>query len=135
MRVVLDANIIIAAYAARGLCEAVFEYCITTDEIFLTKTIVADVHEKLVKKIKLPRAETNQIREFLQSHATIIEPAPLPHDVCRDPDDADILGAAQAAKADFIITGDDDLLILKSFRTTKILNPRAYWQQHAAGST
>jgi len=29
MKIVLDANVIVAAFAARGLCEAVFELCLS----------------------------------------------------------------------------------------------------------
>jgi putative PIN family toxin of toxin-antitoxin system len=40
---------------------------------------------------------------------------------CRDPKDNKFLELAVAAKADFLITGDDDLLILDPFRKTRIL--------------
>ena len=43
MRVVLDANFIVAAFAARGLCEAVFELCLDSHEIFMSKALLAEV--------------------------------------------------------------------------------------------
>lgn len=128
MKVVLDANILIAAYAARGLCEAVLEYCLNTDDISLTEEILTDVKEKLIKKIKLPCPDADRIILFLRDYATIVTPDPVPKSVCRDPDDVNILGAALAVKADYIITGDDDLLVLKKFGATKIVKPRAYWE-------
>jgi len=48
----------------------------------------------------------------------------LPEAVCRDSDDDLILAAALAAKADAIVTGDQDLLVLKGFKGIPILNPR-----------
>ncbi|MBC8439517.1 MAG: putative toxin-antitoxin system toxin component, PIN family [Deltaproteobacteria bacterium] len=42
---------------------------------------------------------------------------------CRDPKDNMILELAVAGNADFIITGDQDLLVLNPFRDIKIVNP------------
>ena len=129
MSVVLDINILIAAYAARGLCEAVFEYCMNTDDIFLTEEILADVKDKLIRKIKLPHSDTDNVIQFLRTYTTIVEADFVPKSLCRDPDDVNILGAAHAANADYIITGDDDLLVLKKFGATKIVKPRTYWEE------
>lgn len=129
MRVVLDANLLIAAYAARGLCEAVLEYCINTDDIFLTEEILTDVKDKLIKKIKLPHSDADRIIQFLRNYTTIVKADNVPASICRDPDDANILGAARAVHADDIITGDDDLLALKKFVATEIVKPRTYWEE------
>lgn len=42
---------------------------------------------------------------------------------CRDPKDNKFLEAALAGKADAIVTGDDDLLVLHPFEGVKILRP------------
>ena len=46
--------------------------------------------------------------------------------ICRDADDDAILACAAEAEADFVITGDEDLLILESFGKAKIIRPRAF---------
>jgi predicted nucleic acid-binding protein len=46
--------------------------------------------------------------------------------ICRDPDDDQILSCALSAKADYLVTGDMDLLDLKEFRGTRILTPGAF---------
>ena len=129
MRVVIDANVLIAAYAARGLCEAVFELCLGNDDIVLTSNILADVHEKLIRKIKVPVARADEIVEFLKNNAAVVSPAMVPADACRDRDDHDILGAAKCAAADYIISGDEDLLVLGRFEETRIVTPRCYWEE------
>jgi putative PIN family toxin of toxin-antitoxin system len=131
MRVVLDANVLIAAHAARGLCEALLEYCLARDDIFLTEEILADVQDKLVRKIKVPPSHAAEIVAFLLAHACIVEAAPVAQTICRDPDDGNILGAAEAAQAQFIITGDDDLLVLQQYRGCRIVRPRSYWEIQA----
>jgi uncharacterized protein len=53
----------------------------------------------------------------------VIDPVPLPRQVCRDPDDDAVLALARFALADLIISGDDDLLSLGSFEGIPIVTP------------
>jgi len=129
MKVVLDANILIAAFAARGLGEAIYELCLTRDEIYLTREILDDVQEKLVKKIKVPPAQAAAIIALIENNATIVHAAAIPPSTRRDPDDENVLGAAKIAKADYIITGDNDLLVLRTQEGTVIVKPREYWEE------
>lgn len=55
--------------------------------------------------------------------AEVIEPPPLPQPVCRDPDDDEVLALAIAAKVDLIVSGDNDLLSLRSFQGIPIIAP------------
>jgi len=65
--------------------------------------------------------------------AEIIEPPPLPQPVCRDPDDDELLALALAAQAEFIISGDNDLLALGSFNGIPILTPAQALQRIPGG--
>ena len=55
-----------------------------------------------------------------------VKPEPLDERVCRDEDDDVVLATALAGKADVIVTGDEDLLVLKKFRGIEILSPRQF---------
>ena len=55
-----------------------------------------------------------------------IEPPPLPIPVCRDVDDDWILATAVAAQAEYLITGDNDLLTLKTHAGVSIVTPREF---------
>jgi putative PIN family toxin of toxin-antitoxin system len=46
--------------------------------------------------------------------------------ICRDPDDDFLLETAVAGRADYIVSGDVDLLILRKFRKTRIIKGRAF---------
>lgn len=48
--------------------------------------------------------------------------------ICRNPKDNMILETAVASKADFIITGDRDLLALKIYKTIRILTPAGFFK-------
>jgi len=46
--------------------------------------------------------------------------------ICRDKDDDDKLECAILSNADFIITGDEDLLVLRDYETVKIVTQKEY---------
>ena len=126
MKIVLDANVIIAAFAARGLCESIMEVCLSEHEIVLGDDLLDEILRNLRLKIKLPTSIVDNIGELLREYSNISIPVPLPSDVCRDPDDIKILGLAVVSDADYIVTGDKDLLVVESFQGIPILNPRSF---------
>ena len=126
MKIVLDANVIIAAFAARGLCESIMEVCLSEHEIVLSDDLLDEVLRNLRLKIKLPISIVDNIGELLHEYSNILNPVALPSDVCRDPDDIKILGLAVVSDADYIVTGDKDLLVLESFQGIPILSPRSF---------
>jgi putative PIN family toxin of toxin-antitoxin system len=72
-------------------------------------------------------SRTNTSRErslaAMRRLAEVIEPPPLPQPVCRDPDDDEVLALAVAAKVELIVSGDNDLLSLRSFQGIPIIAP------------
>ena len=54
----------------------------------------------------------------------MVKPVALPKRICRDPDGDIVLATAVAGRADLVITGDDDLLVLKTFGGIHIFSPR-----------
>ena len=126
MKVVLDANVIIAAFAARGLCEAVLELCISDHEIIVSRHLLAEVQGHLVSKIKLPTEVAKEIVVLLEDRGVLVDPASVDQSACRDRNDLPILGLAVAADADYIVSGDKDLLVLKHHRDIPICSPRAF---------
>jgi putative PIN family toxin of toxin-antitoxin system len=127
LRVVLDTNVIIAAFAARGLCAEVFEICLSDHTVVLSEHILSETHEKLIKKVRLPQNTVQNVINYLRDTAEVVEPEPVDESACRDKDDVKIIGTALKGKARFILTGDDDLLIIKSYKGVKIITPREFW--------
>ncbi|MGI0482874.1 putative toxin-antitoxin system toxin component, PIN family [Geminocystis sp. CENA526] len=52
--------------------------------------------------------------------------------ICRDPKDDKFLELAINRKAQFIITGDEDLLVLNIFRGIEIITPRDFTNQFSS---
>ncbi len=126
MRVVLDANVIVAAFASRGLCESIFELCLDSHEIVLCDELIGEIATSLIKKIKLPAKVVNEIVGLLREQGNILRAMPLDSNLCRDIDDIKVLGLAAASGADYIVTGDKDLLVLKEFQAIPIVTPRSF---------
>jgi len=128
MKVVLDTNVIIASFASRGLGYAVFELCLDRFEIVISPFLIEEVETNLFKKLRLPHTLAREITEYLSENARTIEIDAVPQDVCDDPDDARILALAQKSEAAYLITGDKELLAIKTFGSSKILSPRQFWE-------
>jgi putative PIN family toxin of toxin-antitoxin system len=126
VKIVLDANVVIAAFASRGLCESVVELCLHSHEIVLSEELLEEIVRNLRQKIKLPGNIVEDISKLLREHASMVSSVPLAAEVCRDQDDVKILGLAVAANADYIVTGDKDLLVLKKFQGVPIVTPRLF---------
>jgi putative PIN family toxin of toxin-antitoxin system len=133
MRVLLDTNVIIAAFAARGLSADVFELCLSGHTVITSEHILSEVREKLIGKIALPAAITEDIIVYLRENAILVVPQPVNDVECRDKEDLPILGAAVAGQADYIITGDNDLLVLHQYKNIRIITPRQFWELLRAG--
>ena len=113
MKVVLDTNVIIAAFATRGLCAEVFEVCLTKCEIVLSEYILSEVAEKIITKIHLSYTIVHEIIQFLREHAQIVKPELIEISALKDKKDFPIIGTALSGNAQFLIT---------------ILSTREFWE-------
>ena len=127
MKIILDTNVIIAAFASRGLCYAVFELCLDRCEIVLSEEILREVLMNLNCKIKLPLPQCELIVSYLRENCFVSEIDELEATLCRDKNDVHILGLAQSSSAEYVITGDKDLLDLVNYKSAKIITPRQLW--------
>jgi predicted nucleic acid-binding protein len=63
----------------------------------------------------------------------VIGEASLDEPVSRDPDDDNVLAAANAGRCEAIVTGDKDLLVLGEFAGIPILTPRQFFDSAGPG--
>ena len=129
MRVVLDTNVIVAAFAARGLCAEVFEVCVSDHALVISEYIIREISSSLHKKIKLPKQIVQDVISYLRDVAETVEPEHVDKSLCRDEDDLPVIGTAVKGNAAFIVTGDVDLLALGSFRGIDVITPREFWNR------
>jgi uncharacterized protein len=128
VRVCLDTNVLVAAFATRGLCSDVLRAVLTEHELVLGEVMVSEFRRVLSKKLRLPEdriAAAESVFSAIKVVPRPDRPSALP---LRDRDDRWIVATAVEGKADVLVTGDDDLLAAAKEAPLPILAPRAFWE-------
>ena len=128
MRIVLDTNVLIAAFITRGACSDLFEHCVRQHQLIISDFILNELRHHLSGKFKYSEQAVEEVTSLLKSKIELVVPTALELAVCRDPDDDFILGTAIAGNAECIVTGDKDLLVIKQFRMIDIIHPSEFAQ-------
>jgi putative PIN family toxin of toxin-antitoxin system len=127
--VFLDTNVLVSAFATRGLCADLMRLLLVEHEVLTGEVNLAELRRVLLGRFDAPEAQVEQVEELLRDQTIIPtpgEPLPLP---IRDADDAWVLASAVAGAADLLVTGDRDLLVLADVAPVAIVTPRAAWQR------
>ncbi len=131
MRLVLDTNVLIAAFVSRGVCHELLEHCRRSHHIVSSDFLLQEFETKLLGKFKIPPIKAAAAAALIRSQVEVVAPAPLSEPACRDPDDDWVLATARAGGCECIVTGDKDLLVLDPFGHIRILAPGAFWAYEA----
>jgi putative PIN family toxin of toxin-antitoxin system len=126
--VFLDTNVLVSAFAARGLCADLLEIVLLEHDLVLGGNVVRELDKALREKLKLPAARSAEIVEYVSGEAVQIVPDAAPSDAAVDPDDALVLGEAVASAAEVFVTGDAALLKLGGAGSLRIVTPRQFWE-------
>ena len=131
MKVVLDTNVLLSGVFTRGICEALLDVCLGSEEheVVISEHILREFVHHASEKFNVPAKELRLAVTSLREQVKLVEPAPVAADACRDSDDLPVLGTLLAADADCLVTGDKDLLVLCEFNGHPILSPRQFWQR------
>jgi putative PIN family toxin of toxin-antitoxin system len=132
IRAVLDTNVLVSALlrplgTPGAILQSLRNGCFTivfSPELLDELTAVLQ-NPRIRTKYGIDRPALEAISGFLALRgemATISETVKI----CRDPDDDFLLETAIAGRADYIVSGDADLLILRKFRNIRIIKPRIF---------
>jgi uncharacterized protein len=126
LRVVLDTNVYISAVIFDGNPAEILKLIQANKfQLFISSETEQEVINKLSSKFESATQIIADFKSFLNSRANYLVPAKKVR-ICRDPEDNVFLEVALESKADYLITGDKDLLILKTFKSTKIVSPKEF---------
>jgi putative PIN family toxin of toxin-antitoxin system len=128
VKAVFDTNVLIAAFLTEGICSGLLIRARKQAfNLVLCDDIIREFEGILIKKFKLTSTDISEISAIVLEAASEIlhNLGPIP-DICRDPNDDMIIACAIDAAADYIVTGDEDLLILKRYKDIVIINPRNF---------
>lgn len=132
MNVLIDTNVLLSAALRDQLPERVVLYVAGRDEIrwLVTPEILAEYTEVLRRpKFGLDQETLGRWAELLAMRTVNVGSPPAVPDFPRDPKDAPFLAAALAAHADFLITGDKDLLDAKDAIATRIVTVAEFYSE------
>jgi uncharacterized protein len=123
-RIVIDTNVVISAliFESSSSIKA-FTLAKLRGTILISNDVLSEL-TNVLSRSKFDRYITSEIREdFLASLMLEAEIVPITEKItaCRDPKDNKFLELAISGYADYLITGDQDLLVLHPFRNLQII--------------
>jgi len=126
VRVLLDTNVLVSAVLFGGLPRELLQRALRGDlEVVTSVRLMAEFQEVLVERFGLAPEIAQAARSEYEQLAVLVRPRRVPR-IARDPDDNEVLAAAVMGRADFIVTGDRDLLALERYGGRPILSPREF---------
>ena len=126
-RWVVDTNVLVSAFLWQGTPGRVIELAGEKDVRLFTSRVLLDELAATLAKKRLARhvgatgLSADQMLASYRRIATQVTARQIDAQVSRDADDDAVLACALAARADLVVTGDDDLLSLKRFNGIPIV--------------
>jgi putative PIN family toxin of toxin-antitoxin system len=108
LRLVIDTNVVVSgALKPNGLERTALNFALTPPaRFFVSPAILAEYTEVLSRsELRIPMSEQRALADLFTSRARLIHPATILAE-CRDPDDNIFLECADAARADYLLTGN-----------------------------
>jgi putative PIN family toxin of toxin-antitoxin system len=127
LRLVIDTNIVVsAALKPDGLQRTVLLLAIAKPaRLYVTQDVLTEYREVLARReFKIRKGLRQQLLQLIKDHAQLVTPA-RPVQVAKDPDDNKFLACADAARADYLVTGNQRHFP-KFGKQTKVVTSREF---------
>jgi putative PIN family toxin of toxin-antitoxin system len=131
MKAFLDTNVVVSAIATRGLCADVFRSVLEFHELIVSEALLAEIERIPREKIGAPNDLVAETLWLLQQDTHLSSPGPQIQLSLKDKSDIAILSSAVNGGAEVFITGDKEILDLKTISSLEILSPRDFWEKMA----
>ena len=126
MKIVLDTNVLISGIFWGGHPKKILEMVVKgTVKLYATESIVKEYFRIIEKIGKKNPSIVNEWKMLLLDLLNIIE-ATEEISICRDEYDDMFIECAVACGAKYIVSGDEDLLVLEKYREIQIITPKKY---------
>lgn len=132
LRIVIDTNLVLSAFLWGGVPAKVFDTILDDRAILVSSEYLVEElrttlsRRKFEKKFKAANLTPEHVVNRYLQYAEMVEPVELANSVIRDPKDVPLLACAVGGEADFLISGDNDLLVLESFQSIPIIRASAF---------
>ena len=127
-KIVLDTNVFISGVLFNGNCRIILNEVIEGKlKLFISEKILIEVADVLSrKKFDFPPEIIRHIITEIEQISEFVSPKIEHKIISKDPDDNMIIDCAVESTADYIISGDNHLLEIKSYKNIKIISPRDF---------
>ena len=128
LRLVLDTNVIIsAALQEEGIPRTALMISLARPARLYVSQPVLDEYAEVLSRAEreIPRGARLRFLQLIKNRSFLVSPYRR-LEVTSDPDDDIFIECADAARADYLITGDKDLLSLAHYGRIEIVTPRQY---------
>ena len=129
MRVFLDTNVLVSAFASRGLCADLLRHILVEHDLITGEVVLTELKRTLLKRINVPPKVVAEIEHLLRDHQVVAKPRRHLDLGLRDADDEWIIASAVAGEADALVTGDRDILETTVHLPIRVYSPRQFWEQ------
>jgi putative PIN family toxin of toxin-antitoxin system len=128
MKIVIDSNVFVSSFFWKGNPRKAFDRVVDGfDELFITDETLAELKHVMSKdKFDIEKQEVEDYLKIIEHFSQKIIHDGKIENISRDSDDDKILKCGLEGKVDYIITGDNDLLVLKEYKKIKIVSPKEY---------
>jgi putative PIN family toxin of toxin-antitoxin system len=127
VKVFFDTNVVLAAFATRGLCADLFAHVLLEHELLVGEVVIGELRSKLRIKLKLRKEAIDEIESLLRDQVVVRTPTEHLSLNISDADDEWIVAEAMAGEADVLVTGDAALQKLAKRAPLPIVSPRGLW--------
>ena len=131
MRGVFDNNVLVSAALLGGVPRKAFDKILDNGIVLVSVPVLLELADVLNRE-KFNKYVTHDERmRFMVSFLKVAELIEISETIiaCRDPKDDKLLELAVCGNADFLVTGDKDLLVLNPFRRIEIITPREFLEK------
>ena len=132
MIVVLDSGIWISAFQFGGTPQAALDLVFSDHTVAICDQIVSEVRATLVRKFSWKDEEVRAVLTEYISDGTHVAVTGTLQGVCRDPKDDMVFECAVKAHAEIILSGDNDLLSVKTYNGIQVLTARQYLDRYTS---
>lgn len=128
IKAVLDTNVLISGIFWLGAPFEILRGWQRQQFVLTVSLPILEEYRRVLDEMtrKRPLPVLTSILELIEIRAEMITPVSFVRAVCSDPDDDKFLGAAVAANADYIVSGDTALLRLKNYQRIEIVRPAQF---------
>lgn len=127
LRAVLDTNVLVSAIVYGGKPREILVSMVLERKIdgVISPSLLAELLEVLRKKFEFASPDLNRVERQIKRKFIFVYPQKRISILDDEPDNR-VLEAAAEGRCDFIVTGDKELLSLKSFQGAEIMPPRQF---------